>query len=197
MATDVSSRPRVGSAIDTLIDHGIEIGTESVGVDPRGASHRFLKRSAGHEAARPYGPQLRHRRAAARNDDRAPCLDFTNDGGGLIAQLALSDDTIHAMAVAPVALGSIMLQARGWKFKAGCVCDRETIAVSRSSPARDSRARGAEPHPKSAHPRVRAPTAALPRRAICASRPWSTAIRPAVQGVRHEPGLRPRRRSRR
>ena len=106
MTTDVSSRPRVGSAIDALIDHGIEIRTESVGVNPRGASHCFLERGSGHESTRPDGPQLCYRRAVTRNDDRAPCLNFTKDGGGLIAQLSLSDDTAHGATVAHVALRS-------------------------------------------------------------------------------------------
>ena len=47
--TEVSSSPLVDSAIDGLIRNGIQIGTHTVGIDPRGAPRRLRNHRSKHE----------------------------------------------------------------------------------------------------------------------------------------------------
>jgi hypothetical protein len=46
----------VGSAIDALIDHVIEIGAKTLGIDPRGVICSASDRGPGYEPARPNRP---------------------------------------------------------------------------------------------------------------------------------------------
>ncbi len=106
ITTDVSRSPLVGSAIDSLIYHSIEICTEPFRVDPRCAGCSFGKGFSGHEPARPYGPQLGDWRAVAGYNDCSTRFHLAKHGRGLIAKLALRDDSVHRVSVAHVALCS-------------------------------------------------------------------------------------------
>jgi hypothetical protein len=103
ITTDVSSSPRVGSAIDALVDHSLEIRAESTCINPWRPPRGFGKRGSRHKTTRANGSQLCHGRAVARNDDRSSSLDLAQNSCGLIAQLPLSNDPIHAATVAHVA----------------------------------------------------------------------------------------------
>jgi hypothetical protein len=106
ISTDVSRSPLVGSAINALIDHSIEICTKPISLDPRCAQRRFGQSCPRCEPARPNGPQLCHGCAVAGDHDRSTRLHFTKHGGRLITKLSLSDHSIHAASVAHVALRS-------------------------------------------------------------------------------------------
>jgi hypothetical protein len=82
--------------MDPWIDYGVEIRAELRGIDA-GSSSRGLRNSGtGHKAPSPKGSQLSDRSAVSTHNDRAPGLDFTEHGGGLIAKLALGDcTTLH------------------------------------------------------------------------------------------------------
>jgi hypothetical protein len=95
MTTEVSRSPRVGSAIEALVYHRIEVCAKSRGVDPRRAGRRVGKRCSEHEPPWLNWPQLRNRRAVACYDYRSASFYFAEHGGGLIAQLTLRDDAVH------------------------------------------------------------------------------------------------------
>lgn len=64
----------VGSAIDALIDHGIDIRAKPADTDsgraPGGVGNGFPR----HELVGSNRPQLRDRRAVACDDERSACL---------------------------------------------------------------------------------------------------------------------------
>src|ERR1700722_15590937 len=97
MTTDVSSRPRVGSAIDALINYSVDIGAKPASIDPGRTRSRVGNRRPGHEPVRPKRSQLRDRSAIARDDEGSACLHLTKDGRRVIAQFALGDLSVHAM----------------------------------------------------------------------------------------------------
>ncbi len=93
MTTEVSRTPRVASTIDTRIDHGIEVVTESSGVDPRSATCRVGDDRTRNKATSPNGSQLPHRRAISAHDDGSSGLHLTKHCGRLISKLALGNGT--------------------------------------------------------------------------------------------------------
>lgn len=96
MTTEVSSTPRLGSANGRLIHYGIEIGTEPFEVKSGSTLCGCSDHRTWHEP--PWGnrSKLRHRRAVASDDKRLTGLDLSKHRGGVIAQLSLGDDSIHA-----------------------------------------------------------------------------------------------------
>lgn len=95
ITTDVSRSPLVGSVIDALVDHSVEICTKSICIDA-GCTHCCIgKGCSRHEATRPNRTQLRHRGAVTGDYDRSPGLYLAKDGCGLIPKLPLSDRSVH------------------------------------------------------------------------------------------------------
>ena len=103
MTTEVSSSPLVGSDIEALVNHGIEIDAKLAGIDPWRTPSRLCNRRARNEGVRPKRPKLSHGRPIARDDEGAPRLYFTKDGCGIIAQFALGYPSVHNLSVASVA----------------------------------------------------------------------------------------------
>ena len=89
--TDVSWTPPVTSVIGLWIDYGIEVRPELCGIDAGRTCGCVGNRSTRHEAPPPDGAQFPDRRAASADDDGVPGLDLPQDGGRLIAKLALTD----------------------------------------------------------------------------------------------------------
>jgi hypothetical protein len=96
----------MGSAIDALIYHSIEISTKPTAIDARRAGCRFGKGCSGHEPVRPNGPQFRDGCAVTGDHNRSARLHFAEHGCGLIAKLPLCDPSVHRVNVAHVALRS-------------------------------------------------------------------------------------------
>jgi hypothetical protein len=88
----------VGSAIDALINHSVDLGPKPAGVDPRRTRSRLGDRRTRHEPVRPKRPKLRNGRAIPRHDERSAPLYLTKDGRGIIPQFTLSDRSRHTMA---------------------------------------------------------------------------------------------------
>ncbi len=85
----------MGSVVDALVDHGIQIPSEAGCIDSRCSRRCFSHGGPGHESARANGPELCHGRAVTRDDEGPTGLHFSKDSRGLIAQLPLSDNSIH------------------------------------------------------------------------------------------------------
>jgi len=85
----------VGSAIDALINHGIDIGAKPTSIDSRRTRGRIGNGSPRHEPVRPEGPQLRDGSTVARDDDRSTRLYLAKDSGGFIAKFSLGDCSAH------------------------------------------------------------------------------------------------------
>jgi hypothetical protein len=85
----------VGSAIESLVDHRIEVCTKSLGIDPRRAGGRFGKGRSEYKAPWLNGPQFCYRCAVACDHDRPAGLYFTEHGCGLITQFSLCDGSVH------------------------------------------------------------------------------------------------------
>jgi hypothetical protein len=78
-----------------LVDHGVQIGTEPISIDP-GCLHNGLGDDRPwHEPARLNRPEFGNRHPIARHDDGLPRLHFSEHGRGVIAKLALRDDSAH------------------------------------------------------------------------------------------------------
>src|SRR5579885_3140422 len=129
MTTDVSRRPRVGSAIDVRVDDGVQIRAETLGIDPRCTTRCIRNCGPGHESTPPNRSQLTDWRAVARHDDCSSGLDLPKYGGRLVAKLSLGDDAaLHSNSVASVALRSKMTRrrrrsARGARVAASAAVD--------------------------------------------------------------------------
>lgn len=93
----------MGSVIDALVDHGIEIGTELVSVYAWSAATRVGNNCSGHKPTRPNGPQLCHYRTVTSQNKGPARLDLPKYGCRLIAKLALGNNAIHGQSVASVA----------------------------------------------------------------------------------------------
>jgi hypothetical protein len=91
----VSRSPLVGSVIETLVNHCIEVCTKSAGIDPWCAGRCLRERCSEYEPPLPDGSQLRNRRSVARHYDGLACLNFAKDGSRLIPKLALVNDSAH------------------------------------------------------------------------------------------------------
>ena len=106
ITTEVSSSPRVGSVIDALIDHGIDIRAETAGVDPWRTGCSLRNGCTEDEPARPNRPEFGDRRPVSSHHDGSPRLNFPEHCCRLIPELPLCDDSIHRRNVANVALCS-------------------------------------------------------------------------------------------
>ncbi len=109
ITTDVSSSPRVGSVIDALIDHGIDIRAETAGVDPWRAGCSLRNGCTEDEPARPNRPEFGDRRPVSSHHDGSPRLNFPEHCCRLIPELPLCNDSVHTQNVANVALCSNQL----------------------------------------------------------------------------------------
>ena len=102
-------RPRVGSVIEALVYHCVEVCAKLRGINAWCAGRCLGKGCSEHEASRPDGPQFRNRRAVACYDNRLASLYLTKHGCGLIAKLALRNNAVHRASVAYVALCSMLI----------------------------------------------------------------------------------------
>jgi hypothetical protein len=82
----------VGSDIDALINHGIDIDTEPASIDPRHTPSGVGNRGSRHE---PVRPKLRDGGAIARDDEGPARRHLTKDGRRVITQFALGDHSVH------------------------------------------------------------------------------------------------------
>ena len=94
-ATDLSSRPREGSGIHGLVGRRVQIGSQSVGVHTGRMFGRHRQHRARNESARRNRPQLSDRYPVTRHDESLPRLHLPQDGAGIVAQLSLSDCSLH------------------------------------------------------------------------------------------------------
>lgn len=98
--TAVSSKPRVGSAIDIRIRFGIWIAAKSASVYPRCPYRGFRQRRTRYESASPNWAQFGYRYSVTRNGDRLTCLHVSQDCCGIDAELALGNLFAHKNSVA-------------------------------------------------------------------------------------------------
>src|SRR5262245_37363643 len=93
--TEVSRKHRLGSAMESLIHYGIEVGAQLPGINPRSSPRRLRDHCARYEPARGNRPQLRNRDSVTRNDNGLSCLDFPEDSPRIVSQLALGNNSTH------------------------------------------------------------------------------------------------------
>src|SRR5882724_10721697 len=90
----VSIRPRAASPVTVkriLLDGGIEVGAQPIGVDDRGGGERRHHLLAGNEGAPPKRDQAADRGPVSCNRVGLASLDPAHDGAGVVTKLALSD----------------------------------------------------------------------------------------------------------
>jgi hypothetical protein len=85
----------VGSAIDGLIYDSIQIGAQPIGVDSGSAARSVGDDRPRYEPARWKGPEFCNRYSVATDDEDLPGLYIPKNGTGVVAQLALGDDSRH------------------------------------------------------------------------------------------------------
>lgn len=95
MTTEVSSRPRVGSAIEGWIDYSVEVGPEARGINVGRTRSRFRDHRAWHETFQLDWTQFGHRIAVARYYERLTRLHVPQHRCGIIAQFPLTNDSVH------------------------------------------------------------------------------------------------------
>ena len=90
----------MGSVIESLINHGIEICTKLRGIYSRCSGCSLHQSRSRHKTSCTDGSQLRNRCAVTSNDDGFAGLYFAKDGGELIAKFALVDNSAHGQNIA-------------------------------------------------------------------------------------------------
>lgn len=78
-------RPSLGSAIDGPVYHGIQVGSQPAGVDPRSPPRRIGNHCPRHEPTRRNGPELGDRHSVPRDDNRLSCLNLPQYRTGVVA----------------------------------------------------------------------------------------------------------------
>ena len=104
ITTDVSSKPLVVSATrgDVLIDGAVEVCTQSLILNTRGASERRRQSRSVHDAAAPQWHQFANRNTIAGHDECFALVEPTHDVTAVVAQLALTNLARHKKTVAHV-----------------------------------------------------------------------------------------------
>src|SRR5690349_12454732 len=94
----VSIRPRAVSPVTVervLLDGGVEVGAQPVGVDDRGGGEGGHHLFAGNVSAPPKRDEAADRGAIACDRVGLASLDPAHDGTGVVPELALSDLVAH------------------------------------------------------------------------------------------------------
>lgn len=93
MTTEVSSRPRVDSTIDGLVQLVVDVAAEEVGVYMRRPLDTVGDRVARYELTQRHGAKLGYGHSSPGNGDGLPTLDFPKHRHGVVTQLSLGDGT--------------------------------------------------------------------------------------------------------